>query len=293
MIKSMTGFASASATAAGLTVSIEIRTYNSRNLDSALRLPAGYTDLEERVRSVIAARLTRGRIETRIHIEDVSDSASPVEVDLARARAVITALEQLKTELGLECAVSLELLVGVGGVLKTVQPKADLDAVWPVLEGCLVQALDGLDAMRATEGRNLAIDLGARIDALEAAIGDISRKSAGLATLYQERLKERITTLTQGLVDIDPARIAQEAAFLADRADISEEIVRAGSHLSQFRSIMDAAEPGGRKLNFLLQELNREFNTMGSKISNAAAGHVVVEVKAELEKIREQIQNVE
>jgi len=128
---------------------------------------------------------------------------------------------------------------------------------------------------------------------LEAAIGDISRKSAGLATLYQERLKERITTLTQGLVDIDPARIAQEAAFLADRADISEEIVRAGSHLSQFRSIMDAAEPGGRKLNFLLQELNREFNTMGSKISNAAAGHVVVEVKAELEKIREQIQNVE
>jgi len=293
MIKSMTGFASASATAAGLTVSIEIRTYNSRNLDSALRLPAGYTDLEERVRSVIAARLARGRIETRIHIEDVSDSASPVEVDLARARAVISALEQLKTELGLEGAVSLELLVGVGGVLKTVQPKADLDAVWPVLEGCLVQALDGLDAMRATEGRNLAIDLGARIDALEAAIGDISRKSAGLATLYQERLKERITTLTQGLVDIDPARIAQEAAFLADRADISEEIVRAGSHLSQFRSIMDAAEPGGRKLNFLLQELNREFNTMGSKISNAAAGHVVVEVKAELEKIREQIQNVE
>jgi uncharacterized protein (TIGR00255 family) len=293
MIKSMTGFASASATAAGLTVSIEIRTYNSRNLDSALRLPAGYTDLEERVRSVIAARLTRGRIETRIHIEDVSDSASPVEVDLARARAVISALGQLKTELGLEGAVSLELLVGVGGVLKTVQPKADLDAVWPVLEGCLVQALDGLDAMRATEGRNLAIDLGARIDALEAAIGDISRKSAGLATLYQERLKERITTLTQGLVDIDPARIAQEAALLADRADISEEIVRAGSHLSQFRSIMDAAEPGGRKLNFLLQELNREFNTMGSKISNAAAGHVVVEVKAELEKIREQIQNVE
>jgi len=293
MIKSMTGFASASATAAGLTVSIEIRTYNSRNLDSALRLPAGYTDLEERVRSVIAARLTRGRIETRIHIEDVSDSASPVEVDLARARAVITALEQLKTELGLEGAVSLELLVGVGGVLKTVQPKADLDAVWPVLEGCLVQALDGLDAMRATEGRNLAIDLGARIDALEAAIGDISRKSAGLATLYQERLKERITTLTQGLVDIDPARIAQEAAFLADRADISEEIVRAGSHLSQFRSIMDAAEPGGRKLNFLLQELNREFNTMGSKIGSADVAHAVVDVKSELEKIREQVQNIE
>ena len=293
MIKSMTGFASAAATVGGLTVSIEIRTYNSRNLDLALRMPAGFTDLEERVRSVIAARLARGRIETRIQIEDVSDSASPVEVDMARARAVLAALERLKTEFGLEGAASLELLVGVGGVLKTVQPKADLDAAWSALEGCLTQALDGLDAMRATEGRNLAVDLGARIDALEAALGDISRKSAGVAALYQERLKERIMNLTQGLVDIDPARMAQEAAFLADRADISEEIVRAGSHLSQFRSIMDGAEPGGRKLNFLLQELNREFNTMGSKMSNAAAGHVVVEVKAELEKIREQIQNVE
>lgn len=293
MIKSMTGFASAAATVGGLTVSIEIRTYNSRNLDLALRMPAGFTDLEERVRSVIAARLARGRIETRIHIEDVSDSASPVEVDMARARAVLVALERLKTEFGLEGAASLELLVGVGGVLKTVQPKADLDAAWSALEGCLSQALDGLDAMRATEGRNLAVDLGARIDALEAALGDISRKSAGVAALYQERLKERIMNLTQGLVDIDPARMAQEAAFLADRADISEEIVRAGSHLSQFRSIMDGAEPGGRKLNFLLQELNREFNTMGSKIGSADVAHAVVDVKSELEKIREQVQNVE
>ena len=172
MIKSMTGFASASAAAGGLTVGIEIRTYNSRNLDIALRLPAGYSDLEERARSVIAARLTRGRIEARVHIEDVSDSASPVEVDMARARAVFAALQHLKTELGLEGAASLELVVGVGGVLKTVQPKADLAAAWSVLEGCLAQALDGLDAMRSAEGRHLAVDLGARLDALEAAIGE-------------------------------------------------------------------------------------------------------------------------
>jgi len=293
MIKSMTGFSSASATAGGLTVAAEIRAYNSRNLDLALRLPAGFADLEDRVRAAIAARLGRGRIETRVQIEDGSESAAPVEVDMARARAVLAALDRLKTELGLEGSASLELLVGAGGILKTVQPKADLDAVWAVLEGCLNQALDGLDAMRTTEGRHLAEDLNGRLDALEAALGEISRLSAGLAALYQDRLKDRMAALTQGLVDIDPARIAQEAAFLADRADISEEIVRAASHLKQFRSIMDAAEPGGRKLNFLLQELNREFNTMGSKISNAAAAHVVVEVKTELEKIREQIQNVE
>jgi uncharacterized protein (TIGR00255 family) len=293
MIKSMTGFSSASATAGSLTVAAEIRAYNSRNLDLALRLPAGFADLEDRVRAAIAARLGRGRIETRVQIEDGSESAAPVEVDMARARAVLAALDRLKTELGLEGSASLELLVGAGGILKTVQPKADLDAVWAVLEGCLNLALDGLDAMRTTEGRHLAEDLNGRLDALEAALGEISRQSAGLAALYQERLKDRMAALTQGLVDIDPARIAQEAAFLADRADISEEIVRAASHLKQFRSIMDAAEPGGRKLNFLLQELNREFNTMGSKISNAAAAHVVVEVKTELEKIREQIQNVE
>lgn len=293
MIKSMTGFASASAASGGLTAAVEIRAYNSRNLDLALRLPPGCTDLEERVRSAIAARVARGRVEVRIQVEDASESAAPVELDVVRARAVLAALERLKTELGVEGATSLELLVGAGGILKTVQPKVDLDTVWSALEGCLRQALDALDVMRATEGRNLAADLGARIDALEAAVDEISRTSAGLAAFYQERLKERMATLTQGLVDIDPGRLAQEAAFLADRADISEEVVRAGSHLSQFRSIMGGAEPGGRKLNFLLQELNREFNTMGSKIGNATASHVVVEVKAELEKIREQIQNIE
>src|SRR5512143_2556179 len=225
MIKSMTGYASAAASAGGLTVSSEIRTYNSRNLDLALRLPAGYNDLEERVRLLISARLTRGRVEARIQVEVTSDAAGSVEVDIPRARAMLAALDRLKAELGLEGAASLELLVGAGGILKTVQPKADLDPVWDVLEPCLTQAMDGLDGMRATEGRHLALDLGVRLDALEVALGEIAAQSSGLVALYQERLKERIANLTQGLVAIDPARVAQEAALLADRSDISEEIV--------------------------------------------------------------------
>jgi uncharacterized protein (TIGR00255 family) len=293
MIKSMTGFASASASAGSLTVSAEIRTYNSRSLDLALRLPAGYNDLEERVRLLIAGRLTRGRVEIRVQVEEASEAAVSVEVDMARARAVLAALDRLKTELGLVGTATLELLMGAGSILKAVQPKADLDAVWVVLERCLAQAMDGLDGMRATEGRHLALDLVVRLNALEAALDQIVSQASGLMALYQERLKERIVALTQGLVAIDPARIAQEAALLADRSDISEEIVRAGSHLRQFRSLMDAPEANGRKLNFLLQELNREFNTMGSKAANAAVAHVIVEVKTELEKIREQIQNVE
>jgi uncharacterized protein (TIGR00255 family) len=293
MIKSMTGFASAAVSAGSLTVSTEIRTYNSRSLDFALRLPAGYNDLEERVRGLIAGRLTRGRVEARIQIENASDAASPVELDMARARAVQAALVRLKADLGLEGGASLETLLSAGGILKTAQPRADLDETWPVLARCLTQAMDGLDGMRATEGRHLALDLGARLDALEAALGEIAGQASGLVAFYQERLKERIASLTEGLVAIDLARIAQEAAILADRADISEEIVRAGSHLRQFRSIMDSAEASGRKLNFLLQELNREFNTMGSKVGSAAAAHLIVEVKTELEKMREQIQNVE
>ena len=128
---------------------------------------------------------------------------------------------------------------------------------------------------------------------IEQALTQIKTVSAGLLPLYQERLKERIASLTSGMVDIEPGRIAQEAAFYADRSDISEEIVRAGSHLKQFRDIMNGDEPAGRKLNFLLQEFNREFNTMGAKAGNAEVSHMIVGVKSELEKIREQVQNVE
>ena len=293
MIKSMTGFASAAATAGGVAVSVEIRTYNSRHLDIALRLPPGYTDLEERARALIAARLTRGRVEAKIHIEDASAALAAVEADLDRARAVRSALHHLKTELGLPDPVTLELLLAAGGILKAVQPEADLAAAGSLLEGVLIQAIEDLDGMRTREGRALSLDLCTRLDAIEAALGEISRHGEGLSAVYQQRLKDRVAVLTQGGVEIDPARIAQEAALLADRCDISEEIVRAGSHLQQFRAIMGSAEAGGRKLNFLLQELNREFTTMGSKIGNAAAAHAIVAVKTELEKIREQIQNVE
>jgi uncharacterized protein (TIGR00255 family) len=293
MITSMTGYASAAATSGSLTVTVELRTYNSRALDLALRLPSGYADLEERVRAAVAAALTRGRVETRVQVEDTSEAAGAVEPDLARGRAVFAALERLRTELGVPGTVSLDLLVGAGGLLKTVQPKPDIDAVGALVEGALAQGLKALNEMRATEGRALARDLDMRLGLVEEALASIRGRSADLVLHYQDRLKERIAALTQGLVSIDPTRVAQEAAFLADRSDISEEVVRAESHLQQFRAIMGAPAPAGRKLNFLLQELNREFNTMGSKISNAPAAHVVVDVKTELEKIREQIQNVE
>jgi uncharacterized protein (TIGR00255 family) len=205
----------------------------------------------------------------------------------------MVALTRLREEFAFPAEPSLELLVGCGGVLKSAEAAADPERVWPAAEKALIQALDELEAMRRREGEHLARDLHARLASVEAALQEIAARAAGLTALIQQRLSERMALLLRGTVEIDPVRLAQEAAFLADRADISEEIVRAGSHLRQFRDIMAAPEAGGRKLNFLLQELNREFNTMGSKIGDADAAHRVVAVKSELEKIREQVQNVE
>ena len=293
MIKSMTGF-SATALAGAHTVSVEIRTYNSRHLDVSLRVGQGCASLEERIRALIARHLVRGRVEVKVQVENSAEKGpAGVEVDLPRARAVLEAFGRLQAELGLHSAPSLELLLSAGGILKTVQAEVDEEGLWPAVETCMEQALRELDAMRVAEGRHLAADLEERLAAIAGALEEIAANARGALAHYQERLKERVAALTQGTVEIDPARLAQEAALMADRADISEEVVRAGSHILKFREIMESDEAGGRKLNFLLQELNREFNTIGSKIGNADAAHSVVAVKSELEKIREQVQNIE
>lgn len=293
MVRSMTGFAAAAAEAHPLSVGVEIRSTNSRFLDLAVRLPAVYQDLEERVRRSVSARAARGRVEIRIQIEDQGGGSSLVEADLPRARAVFRVLADLAETLGLRERPTLAMILSTGGILKAATQSADPETVWAVLEGCLERALDDWDAMRAAEGERLAADLVARLEGIESALREIRRTAAELVPLYRQRLEARIVALTQGLVDLDPGRIAQEAAFLADRADISEELVRAESHLVEFRRLLEGAPAAGRPLGFLLQELNREFNTMGSKIGNASASQAIVAVKSELEKIREQVQNLE
>jgi uncharacterized protein (TIGR00255 family) len=293
MIKSMTGFATAERTIQEITVSADIHAYNSKHLDVALRVPSGYMLLEEKMKACIAERIARGRMEVKIQIKDQSEGAVAFEIDHMRARAIQSALTQLKNEYDLQNDISLELLMSVGGIIKPVETVTESESIWPVIKECLIVALDNLEAMQKKEGDFIAGDLSKRLDYIEDCIEEIENDSADLLYYYQQRLRERISTLTRDIVEIDPGRLAQEAAFLADRSDISEEIVRAKSHVRQFRHIMDSEEPGGRKLNFLLQELHREFNTMGSKIGQADTSHRIVDVKSELEKIREQIQNVE
>jgi uncharacterized protein (TIGR00255 family) len=293
MIKSMTGFATAERTIQDITVSADIRAYNSKHFDVVLRVPSGYMSLEEKMKAQIAERIARGRMEIKIQIKDQSEGAVVFEIDHSRARAMQSALTELKNTFNLKNDISLELLMSLGGIIKPVETVAESESIWPALKECLSLALDNLETMQHKEGDYIADDLLKRLDFIEDCIGKIEDDCGDLLNHYQQRLIERISSLTWEIVEIDPGRLAQEAAFLADRSDISEEILRAKSHVRQFRHIMDSEEPGGRKLNFLLQELHREFNTMGSKIGQAETSHRIVDVKSELEKIREQIQNVE
>ncbi len=293
MMNSMTGFAGAEKTAGDLTVTVEIRSYNSRYLDLTVRLPQGYLSMEERIKALVSQGISRGRVDVRLQIRDESESARAFEVDTALADRYHQALKTLRDRFGLAEPISLALLAGTGGVIRPQETLPDPETGWPTVQACVAEALSALTAMREREGAFIARDFTERLATIEAEIDAIASASDGLLGHYRQRLTERIAALTDGITEIDPARIAQEAAFLADRSDISEEIVRVRSHIGQFRKTMTAEAPAGRKLNFLLQEFNREFNTIGSKTGNADVSHRVVGVKSELEKIREQVQNLE
>jgi uncharacterized protein (TIGR00255 family) len=293
MIHSMTAYARSEIVVDDITVNMEIRSVNSRHLDANIRLPSRYFGLEERIKSTVVQQLTRGRIDIRVHIQDKTEESLAFEIDETRAEAYHNALNLIRKKFNLDQPVSLKMMAGAGGVIKPVEVESDLAACLPVVDECLKGALADLIAMRKTEGEFLEGDFAGRLDFIEKKVRAIEKASSGLLSHYQQRLKDRITALTEGIVEIDPARISQEAAILADRSDISEEMVRVFSHIKQFRQLMGSPEPAGRKLNFLIQEFNREFNTMGSKTGRAEVSHMVVEVKAELEKLREQVQNVE
>jgi uncharacterized protein (TIGR00255 family) len=270
----------------------EIRSYNSRHLDVALRLPNNYLKLENRIKALISEKVGRGRVEVKLQIRDDADAALAFEIHTPKAKAFQEALDQLKDGFRIKPAMTFNSLVDAGVVIAR-EPKRDTEECWNIIRECIDKALDSLIEMRAKEGNFIARDIHRRLDSIEACIHKIDQGSEGMLSHYQERLRERITRLTKGMVELDPARVSQEAAFLADKSDISEEIVRASSHIRQFRSIMESAGPAGQKLNFLVQEFHREFNTMGSKTEKAQISHIVVDAKSELEKIREQVQNIE
>jgi uncharacterized protein (TIGR00255 family) len=293
MLKSMTAYAGAELSDGPVTVSVEIKSYNSRHLDLVLRLPVGFAILEDKVKAQLSGLLVRGRVEVRFRVQDQSESACAYEIDQNRARAYLGAVNMLKDSLKVEDELPLAHLLGVPGVIQVSDRAAAVETHWPLMSACLDQAMDALDRMRRKEGGYIEHDFSERLKFLEKGLARIEAATEGVLDTYRDRVKSRVEALTNGLVELDQGRIAQEAAILADRSDISEEVVRARSHIEQFRSIMASDGPAGHKLNFLLQEFTREFNTMGAKVGQAAASHIIVDIKAEIEKLREQVQNIE
>lgn len=271
----------------------EIKSVNGKYLDFHLRTPASLNPLEERIKKYVAAKFSRGRININITLNGTTET----RLSLSLNKALLGEYKKIWTELETELGCGLEkpnlgMLVNNRDLVLVGEASQDVEELWRELEPALSQALAEAGAMRAAEGANLGEDLKMRLDRLEEMFSSMQQRSPQIVNTFRQRLNERISLLMAELQP-DQERIAQEVAIMADRCDISEELVRATSHLQQFRGFLNSGGPVGRKLDFVVQELNREANTMGSKSPDASAQSLVVEIKAELEKIREQIQNIE
>ena len=288
---SMTGFGLGEAPVGGGKLAIEIRGVNHRFLDVRVRVPRELGDLASFVEQVARERLSRGRYEVAVRVEGTALGA-PV-LDRERARAAFRALTELRDELAPGSDVPLSLLGSIPDLFVS-SVERELDRVREATRKAFEAAAKALDAMRAHEGKALGDDLVKRLDHVRTLAGEVSKRAPDVVEAHRKRLKERADRLRAATeVDVDAARLEQEIAMFAERSDICEELTRLESHCSQFSALLSSDESIGRRLDFLLQEMAREANTVGAKSPDAAIAHAIVEVKAEIERMREQVQNVE
>ncbi len=293
MIRSMTGFGRGASGEGGQAVTVEIRSINHRYRDMVMRMPRALQIYEEDVKGLVASRMARGRIELSVSMAgNGQDASCEIDVNLGLLRSYVRALNKLREELGIVESFDLATLMGLKDVLVAKPMEPNLEKTKSDLTEALKEALDGLDSMRDSEGKRLETDLLDRLSIVEEAVDQIKARTSGAVDVTLRRFRENLERLLKD-TSLDPQRVAQEAAIMVDRMDVSEEIVRARSHLMQFRDYLAMDEPVGRRLDFLLQELHREINTLGVKASDAQVSKAIVEVKAEIEKIREQVQNIE
>ncbi len=291
MIKSMTGYGQGSVAADNFKVSIDLRSVNNRNLDIHWRAPQELVSLEIPLKKQIQAAVTRGRVDVNINFTQTADAE--YEINRPLVRGYLEALKTMREEFGLAGEATLDTIARLPNVLQPLNKGAQLPAdVMQGIETALMQALTALVAMRAVEGHELQKELLARIDRIEAALRIIEASAPDITTAYRDKLNKRLAELLEN-VSVDETRLAQEVAYLAERADISEEIARLNSHLAQLRELINSDGEIGKKLDFLLQETNREANTILSKASELAICDAAIEIKTEVEKLREQANNVE
>lgn len=292
MIKSMTGFGAGDAETADFKVHIEVKAVNQRFLETNYHMPYSMNMFENQLTKKIKEYASRGKLDINIRFQDLRDKAVTVKVDKGLVAAYGQALQEISSQLELSAPVTAAQIASYPDVLKLNEENADLEAAQPVLMQAMEQALESFVAMREAEGQNIQRDLLARIVTLENFVGELEKLAPEIVAAYRQRL-ENLLREYLAKEDIDESRIIQEVALFTDKVNYTEETVRLRSHFEQFRQIITAGEPVGRKLDFLIQEMNREINTVASKANSAGAAQFVVDVKSEIEKIREQIQNIE
>jgi len=297
MIRSMTGFGRGEYADDVSKVTVEIRSVNHRYLDIFVRMPRKYAFAEEAVKEAVKERASRGKVEVGIMVDNTGQSDSDVKLDTELAAKYYDALSELLSafDFGDESRVSLSLLSRMPDVIKTTAAEEDEEAVTARLLAATEKALDDFCAMRETEGEKLAADLLARADTVEDLRSRIEERAPDIGREYAEKFRARIGELLDGVYEVPEERVALEAAVFADKANITEELVRLDSHVSQLRSFLKTGgnEAIGKKIDFLIQEMNREANTIGSKSNDREITSLMLDLKAEIEKIREQVQNIE
>ncbi len=290
--RSMTGFGRGEAAEDARSWVAEIRTVNHRFLDQRVILPRSFAALEEPVKKRVATALDRGRVDITFSLHGASTIEPQLVINENVARQYHRCLQQLIQEYALDGAITLRDMLTQRDVVSLEEQRPDMDVEWSLISRALDAALKDCDIMREKEGQALQQDLLNRLEKFEAIVRQIEHRIPEVQQQRQTDLRLRVCKLLEGL-DIDPIRLAQETAIMADKSDVTEEITRLGSHMAQFRSFLVSDEPVGRRLDFLLQEFLREVNTLSSKIASATIAHLGVEMKNEIEKIREQVQNIE
>jgi len=293
VVRSMTGFGRGQASDGGYIATAEVRSVNSRYLEASIRLPRALSLFESKVNEIVQRRLSRGKVNVTVTLE-TSTGGSPQEVrpDLELAEGYYRAADALKRHLGMTDEITLNTLLRNNDLIVVRQAEIEDELSEKLVSEAVNAALDELESMRQSEGDTLARDFRERLDILSELLVQVEKRAPERIVEAKTRLEERITKLLGADNPADEQRLAQEIAIVADRYDITEECVRFRSHIEQFGSLMNEEQPG-RRLNFLLQELNREVNTIGSKANDADIAHVVVQMKEEIERVREQVQNIE
>jgi uncharacterized protein (TIGR00255 family) len=293
-MKSMTGHGRGESTAEGHKATVELSSVNRRQSEMSIHLPREIEPLEARIRNELNRLVSRGRLTVKVTLHATGKEVSGrFRLNLGLARAYVRELRHLAKDLGLDGAVTLEMVARAPGVLQADDSWAEADRYWPLVGEALAKASSGLVRMREREGAHLRRDLCSRVRALRKSVGRIRREAPKAAVRYREALRERIASAGVELPGVEDERLLREVVYFADRSDITEELTRLESHFKQFDDCLATTEPVGRTLDFLAQEMNREVNTIGSKANDSAISREVVQLKSELEKFREQAQNVE